>query len=1069
MLTALLLAAAAAHAEDVVFKAGFESGEGSPPGDAVLAFSNETTQRVDQTVDTDARFDALWVDFNNDGCYDAFVFDHGDGDGPGSTSRLWVNRCDGSNTFVYTPNTSVHHYIPSPTLPRGSGWMSVLDFNGDGRQDFWLRDASTLAARYLNATPPGVHTPFFADKLEGCDDSCEFGDISGAGALEIIRTSRRVESMADGHEIYPASGPSGRSIIGDVTGNTWQDIIQPENHGYWHNDAGTLTWHSVPALKGNKSLLALADFDNDGAMDLVSFEGDDDTGVGHAYLFRNNGSGDFTDVTAGSGIDQVPYVGWWTSYGNVVAADFDNDGLVDLMMAGPGMDPSVTLLRNRGNLHFEPVSLPFGTAYNDAGVGKSRAAVADFDNDGRLDIVKTQSGTNLGIWRNVTNSNGHWMKVRVRGPGLNSDGVGADLTWFRPSTGQRIAHMSVQVGNQHPQTWIHTGLGDNDTADLLVRFPDGGPQFRFDNLAADQEVIVYSNGCLIQHWLPGNGWPLKPPADCKTRGTPPGAHSRHASSRAKRSPCATPQASALPSAQRIELHRTGAVGDDVAVTVGVPFAPGALTDAKHVRIVDAKGNEIPAHVTPTLTWHFKDGSIRAVRAQFRTHLDHDRATVYFLTDAPRTSEIPGWPYDEGLVANADAVRVPGVLATLDPGWMSASLIAGPQEPVTRPQAYDRFFARQFEWARKLPIENATAWLFDRPSTLYKQYVRTGRLDYLQAAVESYRFYMAQIVRAPSLLHPTCVGGWAYRNVNPCDVKFVYIEPILLALALGGDDSLHDSALVRHMADLWDDGGWSGIAGPYKKTDQIYTERHTGLGLLAIVSAYELTGDRHYLEDIGKRIGWLYDHQTKNPDDKPADGSWRHSWQRHEGDDYDADTDVRGASPWMSENIIDGLWHAWLVTSDARIPPMITAFGRYLERYGWIDPATIAGVGKDWRHECSGPDGQIAWYWSSSLAPIEKLVAIENNDGWYSDEHTVELGFVVAAARYFETDAVQKRALDRRLALIANSYAEDCAANGKTARSFNWNNRSAGATQWLVKHAAPDSAPPQASGGGPVQP
>ncbi|HVV98449.1 MAG TPA: hypothetical protein VHC92_15000, partial [Rhodanobacteraceae bacterium] len=113
MLTALLLAAAAAHAEDVVFKAGFESGEGSPPGDAVLAFSNETTQRVDQTVDTDARFDALWVDFNNDGCYDAFVFDHGDGDGPGSTSRLWVNRCDGSNTFVYTPNTSVHHYIPS--------------------------------------------------------------------------------------------------------------------------------------------------------------------------------------------------------------------------------------------------------------------------------------------------------------------------------------------------------------------------------------------------------------------------------------------------------------------------------------------------------------------------------------------------------------------------------------------------------------------------------------------------------------------------------------------------------------------------------------------------------------------------------------------------------------------------------------------------------------------------------------------------------------------------------------------------------------------------------------------
>jgi hypothetical protein len=172
---------------------------------------------------------------------------------------------------------------------------------------------------------------------------------------------------------------------------------------------------------------------------------------------------------------------------------------------------------------------------------------------------------------------------------------------------------------------------------------------------------------------------------------------------------------------------------------------------------------------------------------------------------------------------------------------------------------------------------------------------------------------------------------------------------------------------------------------------------------------------------------------------------------------------------MSENTIDGLWHAWLVTADARIPPMISAFGRYLERYGWIDPATLAGVGKDWRHECSGPDGQIAWYWSSSLAPLEKLVAIENNDGWYSDEHTVELGFVVAAARYFETDPAEQRALDRRLALIANSYAESCAENGKTARRFNWNNRSAGATAWLVKHFPPGPAPSTANSSIPAQP
>ena len=101
-----------------------------------------------------------------------------------------------------------------------------------------------------------------------------------------------------------------------------------------------------------------------------------------------------------------------------------------------------------------------------------------------------------------------------------------------------------------------------------------------------------------------------------------------------------------------------------------------------------------------------------------------------------------------------------------------------------------------------------------------------------------------------------------------------------------------------------------------------------------------------LDDIAQRVGWLHDHETQNPDGQPADGAWRHSWQKHENETYDAATDVRGASPWMSENIIDGLWHAWLATSDPRIPPMLTAFGRYLEKFGWIDPKLLTGRGQE---------------------------------------------------------------------------------------------------------------------------
>lgn len=496
-------------------------------------------------------------------------------------------------------------------------------------------------------------------------------------------------------------------------------------------------------------------------------------------------------------------------------------------------------------------------------------------------------------------------------------------------------------------------------------------------------------------------------------------------------------------AQRIELHRLDGGSGEVAVTLGVPFAPGKLTDAGSVRILDEGGTEIPAHVEPTLRWHFRDNSIRSLRVQLRLALDSKVRRISFDTKSPRKATIAGWNPAQDLYDAENGLRMPRALGTLDARWLSASLIAGPQVPLNPTDAYDRYFETQFDWARALPVSDSTAWLFDRPSTLFKRYVRSGNIEHLRSAVQSYRFYMAQLQREGS-----CPGGWQFGKAKACDAKYVYVEPILLALGLVGDGSLHDDGLVRSMVTLWDKGGWSDIGGAYLRKDQNFTERHAGLGLLAVVSAYELTGDTAYRERIGQRIGWLLDHQQKNPDGLGDDGSWRHSWQRHEGADYSALSDVRGASPWMSENIIDGLWHAWLATSDERIPGMIRAFGQYLENFGWISPATFIRAGHSWRDECSGEQGQIAWYWSSSQAPLGKLIEMQDEGGEYSDAHTVELGMAVAAARYFETDAERRKALDRRLDLIANSYAIECARERSTARRFNWNNRSAGVVPWF---------------------
>ncbi|GAB2555339.1 hypothetical protein GCM10027065_27560 [Rhodanobacter koreensis] len=508
--------------------------------------------------------------------------------------------------------------------------------------------------------------------------------------------------------------------------------------------------------------------------------------------------------------------------------------------------------------------------------------------------------------------------------------------------------------------------------------------------------------------------------------------------------------------QRIVLHRNAGADKAVLVSVGIPFAPGVLSDPRMLRILDARGTEVPAAVQTTLKWHFKDGSVRAVRVQFHADLGTDESTFYFALGKPRMLDLAGWPYAKGLVAGDQNLLVPTVVATLTPQWLCQSLIAGPQQPAASNEPYANYVSTQFEWARELPVKDSTAWLFDRPTTLYKAYIRTGRFDYLQAAILSYHFYMKYIRRDGLPMSPSCAGGWSYGG-KPCDVKYVYVEPILLSLALTGDDSAHDAHTVDDMATLWANGGWSGEPGPYTNAGQYFTERLVGLGLLETVSAYELTGEARDLARINERLDWLYAHQQNNPDGLGNDGSWRNSWNLHENDSWNPETDVRGASPWMTENIIDGLWHAWLVTGDKRIPKMITGFGRYLEHYGWISPDLLV-TPHDWRDPCSGPNGLIAWYWSSAHATTKALEAIQDSEGWYSDTHNVELALPIAAAYYFERDPKQSAALKRRFDELAPSYNIACAASSKTLRRFNWNNRGSGVAQWLIRQPAGSGEP-----------
>ena len=118
------------------------------------------------------------------------------------------------------------------------------------------------------------------------------------------------------------------------------------------------------------------DFTGDGLPDLFTTSLDADSG---ASLYVNRGDGTFEDRSASAGLDDQIYAL------NVVRADFDNDGYLDVvLLRGAWENPMrLSLLRNKGNATFEDVTIAAGLADP---IATESAAWGDYDNDGLVDL-----------------------------------------------------------------------------------------------------------------------------------------------------------------------------------------------------------------------------------------------------------------------------------------------------------------------------------------------------------------------------------------------------------------------------------------------------------------------------------------------------------------------------------------------------------------------------------------------------------------------------------------------------------------------------------------------------------
>ena len=168
----------------------------------------------------------------------------------------------------------------------------------------------------------------------------------------------------------PISAQSSNSPV------TFKDVTETAGIGFVHS-AGKRS-SLLPEDVGSGA--AFADYDNDGHIDLyvVNNPGPINAEITEAspgnVLYRNNGDGTFTDVTAEAGVGDRGY-GMGCVFG-----DYDNDGDIDLYVTNYG--PNV-LYRNNGDGTFTDMT-------EKAGVGETRwgtgAAFADYDNDGDLDL-----------------------------------------------------------------------------------------------------------------------------------------------------------------------------------------------------------------------------------------------------------------------------------------------------------------------------------------------------------------------------------------------------------------------------------------------------------------------------------------------------------------------------------------------------------------------------------------------------------------------------------------------------------------------------------------------------------